>query len=206
MTTSFTFSKIRQNRPILYFWSTFIYSKCLIWIFQFLHFPSIFVLLKLACLVPLVDGKIQVFKNSPKLAIFGIFDELLYTQNANVVRFARNVQWDFFCDFQTPFGLVDVDYRLFDFFFCKCYSTCKTPSSGIIIAVFPNFHVCILSFIVKIRRGVVAICNKIGKNGFSHLELFLNEKKLWQKKPFKSRKSYCHFLAFAELEFWLGKK
>ena len=24
------------------------------------------------------------------------------TQNVNVARFARNVEWDFFCDFQTP--------------------------------------------------------------------------------------------------------
>ena len=26
------------------------------------------------------------------------------TQNVNVARFARNVEWDFFCDFQTPWG------------------------------------------------------------------------------------------------------
>ena len=32
---------------------------------------------------------------------FGIFNELLSTQNVNVARFARNVEWDFFCDFQT---------------------------------------------------------------------------------------------------------
>ena len=34
-----------------------------------------------------------------KLIIFGIFIELLSTQNVNV---ARNVEWDLFCDFQTP--------------------------------------------------------------------------------------------------------
>ena len=33
---------------------------------------------------------------------FCIFNELLSTQNVNVARFARNVEWDFFCDFQTP--------------------------------------------------------------------------------------------------------
>ena len=32
---------------------------------------------------------------------FGIFNELLATQIVNVARFARNVEWDFFCDFQT---------------------------------------------------------------------------------------------------------
>ena len=32
---------------------------------------------------------------------FGIFSELLATQNVNVARFARNAECDFFCDFQT---------------------------------------------------------------------------------------------------------
>ena len=41
--------------------------------FEFWHFPPIFVLLKLTCLVTLFDRKIQVFKNSPKWTIFGIF-------------------------------------------------------------------------------------------------------------------------------------
>ena len=49
------------------------YSKCRIWIFEFWHFPHIFVLLKLTCLVTLFDRKLQVFKNSPKWTIFGIF-------------------------------------------------------------------------------------------------------------------------------------
>ena len=31
-----------------------------------------------------------------KLAIFGIFNELLSTQNVNVAHLARNVEWDFF--------------------------------------------------------------------------------------------------------------
>ena len=43
--------------------------------------------------------KFQVFKNSPKGTIF---EKLLSTQNVNVACFARNVEWDFFCDFQTP--------------------------------------------------------------------------------------------------------
>ena len=72
------------------------YSKCIIWIFEFCHFSPIFVLLKLTCLVTLIDCKLQVFKNSPKCTIFGIFNQLLSTQNVNVARFARNVEWDFF--------------------------------------------------------------------------------------------------------------
>ena len=71
-------------------------SKCLIWIFELWRFPPIFVLLKLTCLATLFVRKLQVFKHSPKLTIFGIFSELLSTQNVNVA------EWDFFCDFQTP--------------------------------------------------------------------------------------------------------
>ena len=64
---------------------------CLIWVFQFWHFPPIFVLLKLNCQVTLFDYKLQVFKKSSKWTIFGIFHELLSPQNINVARFARNV-------------------------------------------------------------------------------------------------------------------
>ena len=71
------------------------------WICQFWHFPPIFVLLKMTCQVTLFDRKFQVFKNSPKLTIFGIFNELLSTQNVNVARFARNVECDFLRNFQT---------------------------------------------------------------------------------------------------------
>ena len=41
------------------------------------------------------------FQKLSKLAFFGIYNELLSTQNINVARFARNVVWDIFCDFQT---------------------------------------------------------------------------------------------------------
>ena len=50
-------------------------------IFEFWHFPSIFVLLELTCLVTLFD--------------------FLSTQNVNVARFARNVEGDLLIDFQT---------------------------------------------------------------------------------------------------------
>ena len=43
----------------------------------------------------------KFIKNSSKWTIFGIFNQLLSTQNVNVARFARNVECDFFCDFQT---------------------------------------------------------------------------------------------------------
>ena len=44
------------------------------------------------------------FKKSPKLTIFHFLAFLmnfLSTQNVNVARFARNVEWDFFRDFPT---------------------------------------------------------------------------------------------------------
>ena len=56
--------------------------------FEFWHFSSIFVLLKLTCLVTLFDHKLQVIKNSTKLPIF---DKLLFIKNVNVARFARIV-------------------------------------------------------------------------------------------------------------------
>ena len=67
-----------------------------IWYFQFLSSY-----LKVTCLVTLFDRKLQGLKKSPKLIIFGNFNELLSIQNVNVARFARNVEcisltlWDF---------------------------------------------------------------------------------------------------------------
>ena len=99
MTASCRFSKTRQIDHFWHFQWTFVHSKCRIWIFQFWHFSPI--LSKFTCLVTVFDRKLQVFKNSPKLTIFGIFNELLTTQNINVARFARNVKWDFLSNFQT---------------------------------------------------------------------------------------------------------
>ena len=61
---------------------------------------SFLVLLKFTCLVTLFDRKLQVFKKSPNWTIFGIFNKLLSSQNVNVARFARNVDWDFFVIFK----------------------------------------------------------------------------------------------------------
>ena len=41
------------------------------------------------------------FQNSPKWTIFGFFNELLSSQNANVARNVEYDQCDFFGDFQT---------------------------------------------------------------------------------------------------------
>ena len=71
--------------------------------FRILAFSAIFVLIKFSCLVTLFDHKFQIYKDSSKWTIFGIFNQLLSTQNVNVARYARNVEWDFLSDFQTMF-------------------------------------------------------------------------------------------------------
>ena len=68
--------------------------------FEFWHFPPIFVLLKVTCLVTLFDRKLQLFKNSPKWTLFGTFKQLLSTQNVNIAWLAM-LNETFFCDFQT---------------------------------------------------------------------------------------------------------
>ena len=79
-----------------------LYSQCLkttqnvaFLILHFWHFPPIFVILKMTCLVTLFDRKLQVLKNSPKLTIFG------FLMNFCPLHFARNVECDFLGDFQT---------------------------------------------------------------------------------------------------------
>ena len=42
-----------------------------------------------------------MFLKPTKIGQFGIFNQLLSTQNVNVARFARNVEWGFFYDLQT---------------------------------------------------------------------------------------------------------
>ena len=49
--------------------------------FEFWHFQPFFVKLKVTYLVALFDRKLQVSKNSPKLTIFVLFNELFSTQN-----------------------------------------------------------------------------------------------------------------------------
>ena len=59
------------------------------------------------------NQKCLIFKKAPKLTFYGIFNELLSTQNVKVARFARNVECDFFGDFQTLCKLFGVTVRLF---------------------------------------------------------------------------------------------
>ena len=66
------------------------------------------------CLETLFDRKLH-FQKIAKLTFFGISNELLSTQNVNVARFARNVEWNFLCDFQTPWSFLHT-YSLFHFF------------------------------------------------------------------------------------------
>ena len=92
--------------------------------FEFWHFPPIFVLLKLTCLVTLFDRKLQICKNSPKWTILGIFYLLLSIQNV----FKNVTKWDFLKIFTynalhmifLPIfyqfnGLVNWSYLIYDF-------------------------------------------------------------------------------------------
>ena len=86
-------------------------------------------------------SKLQIFKNSPKLTTFGIFNQLLSTQNVNVARFARNVEWDFFCDFQTP---------------CPSH---QVSSLGNFIFVFPDLVADWLLLLVLVVPWISKICS-----------------------------------------------
>ena len=100
----FTENKISQSiRDTTTYSSTVFekYPKCCIWIF----------ILWQLCLSFRLSLSCQI---GPFLAFF---NELLSTQNVNVARFARNVEWDFFCDFRTPCTRVKywgVNHKKFD--------------------------------------------------------------------------------------------
>ena len=103
--------------------------------FSILAFSTNFVRLKLTCLVTLFDRKLQVFKNSPKWIIFGIFNELLSTQHVNVARFARNIEYDFFCDFQTL-----CDWFFFLSFYIVFQVQCLLGHSTLFTTSIKNWH------------------------------------------------------------------
>ena len=63
-------------------------------------------------LVTLFDRKLYVLQKLAKSTIFGIFNELLSTQYVNVARFARNVECDFFRDFQNNVDNVETNITM----------------------------------------------------------------------------------------------
>ena len=66
------------------------YSKCRIWPFLILAFSTNF------CPIEIDLSGNTVWpqaSGSQKLAIFDIFNEMLSTQNVNIARFTRNVEW-----------------------------------------------------------------------------------------------------------------
>ena len=70
-------------------------------------FSPLFVLLKVTCLVILFDHKLQVFQKNAKLAIFGIFDELL----------SHHIKRDFYFIFS---------FRSIFSFTHMCFSSCQS--------------------------------------------------------------------------------
>ena len=85
------------------------HSKCPIWIFNFAIFHQ-FLSYQSEMSNNTVWPKATGFQKLAKSTIFGIFNELLSTQNINVDRFARNVECDFLDDFQTLcfFGILQM--------------------------------------------------------------------------------------------------
>ena len=52
------------------------------------------------------------FQKLAKIERFGTFYELLSTQNVNIARFARNVEWDFFVWFSNTVGQLRNSYKI----------------------------------------------------------------------------------------------
>ena len=77
------------------------YSKCRIWIFWILVFFTNFCLIKIDRSGNTFGLQALGFQKLAEIDHFWRFYQLLCTQNVNVARFARNVECDFFCDFQT---------------------------------------------------------------------------------------------------------
>ena len=77
------------------------YSKCRFFDFSILVISNNFYPIKSDLTGNAVRPQASGFQKLAKLTIFGIFDKLLFTKNINLARFARNVECDFFCDFQT---------------------------------------------------------------------------------------------------------
>ena len=109
---------------------TTIDPKCLIWIIELWHFQTIFVILKVTCLVTLRFSKNR--QNEPFLAFL--------TNFCNVARFARNIKCDFSCDFQTPCLICFVElYNNWSIWLVTLYQTknqrtwigCKTGLDGV---------------------------------------------------------------------------
>ena len=75
------------------------HPKCPSWVFSISAFSTNFCPFKSDMSGNTVWPQASGFQKLPKLAIFGIFDELLSTQNVNVARFARNIECDFFWQF-----------------------------------------------------------------------------------------------------------
>ena len=97
-----------QNGRLLWYIYVFIstlfenYSKCRIWIFGILEFFTNFCPIKIDLPGNTVWPQASGFQKLAKIDIFWHFLlPLLSTQNVNVARSARNVECDFFCDFQT---------------------------------------------------------------------------------------------------------
>ena len=128
-------------------------------------------------------------KNGPFLALLMNF---LSTQNVNLARFARYVEWDFFCDFQTPWVLLS-------------FSSQKPSFSGLIYFLiwdnFGQFGKDIFGMKIQIQLKVKLFRKVIfwGFPSFSQVSLlcvFANMTSEWSGQVRNTATLLMHLLSF----------
>ena len=122
------------------------------------------------------------FQKLAKIDPFGIFNELLSTQNVNVARFARNVDRDFFYDFLTLWSL--------------CFKTICPSVHSTTNIFFPDPD---LYFSACLDFTIFSMINSVWTLPFCNAYLSVAKKFLWRRWS-----SSC--AAHAEHSVWKSQK
>ena len=143
------------------------------------------------------------------MTIFSIFNELLATQNLKVARIARNLECDFFCDFQTL--CIRIFYRVYIFVFLGTVSLRSTVEIGMrrSFVVSPECqHQCAILGLSPIDQSVKLERPKGGWVAFT-ANLFLARKTGWLKKgifaPKRTRWNLVNDFDLNWFLFWQSK-
>ena len=100
------------------------------------------------------------------------------TQNVNVACFARNVEWDFFCDFQTPWLCRFKWYRIL--FLTNFFRHLQIGSCNVSFKNYPGFFTPCSFWLIFVERKRSAFDDR--SCSIIHLEFFRRErlyKKTW---------------------------
>ena len=117
------------------------------------------------------------------LEFLAFFDEFLPTKNVNVARFARNIEWDIFHDFQTMWFIPHTSpVTIPQTPRAHTHMLSQKPSSCLLVAVLPGR---------KSKSGVQPIINSSRWGSFSifydtngereAVPLYLRKRECWQK-------------------------